>query len=64
MDGGKWRFWVGGLGDQKTAVSNFIGAKQFITTDDRLLSKIRDDKTIKAVNPLDALACLEKWYDD
>jgi predicted nucleic acid-binding protein len=46
------------------ACAKFANATQFITTDDRLLSKIRDDKTIKAVNPLDALAYLEKWYEE
>lgn len=46
------------------ACAKFANATQFITTDDRLLSKIRDDKTIRAVNPLDALAYLEKWYED
>ncbi len=46
------------------ACARFAKATLFITTDDRLLSKIRDDITIKAVNPLDALAYLEKWYED
>ncbi len=46
------------------ACARFAKATLFITTDDRLLNKIRDDITIKAVNPLDALAFLEKWYED
>ena len=46
------------------ASARYANATLFITTDDRLLSKIRIDKAIKAVNTLDALAYLEKWYED
>jgi len=46
------------------ACARFAKATLFITTEDRLLSKIRDDMTIKALNPLDALAFMEKWYED
>lgn len=46
------------------ASAKYANATLFITTDDRLLSKIRIDEAIKAVNPLDALAYMEKWYED
>ncbi len=46
------------------ACARFAKATLFITTDDRLLGKIRNDKTIKSLTPLDALAYLEKWYED
>lgn len=39
-------------------------ATLFVSTDDRLLSKLRSEQDIKAVTPLDALADLEKWHEN
>ncbi len=36
----------------------------FVSTDDRLLNKLRSAQGIKAVTPLDALAYLEKWHEN
>ena len=40
------------------------GAELFVTTDDRLLKCLRAADGIVAMLPQDALAFLEKWYED
>ncbi len=40
------------------------GAELFVTTDDRLLKRLRDADGIMAMLPQDALAFLEKWYEN
>jgi hypothetical protein len=40
------------------------GAVVFVTTDDRLLNKLRGRHEIRAMPPGVALAFLEKWYEN
>ena len=40
------------------------GAELFVSTDDRLIRKLRVQRDIKALLPGDALACLENWYEN
>jgi predicted nucleic acid-binding protein len=40
------------------------GAELFVTTDDRLLKRLRAADDIVAMLPQDALAFLEKWYEN
>jgi hypothetical protein len=40
------------------------GAELFVTTDDRLLKRLRAADGIVAMLPQDALAFLEKWYEN
>lgn len=40
------------------------GAELFVTTDDRLLKRLRPADSIVAMLPQDALAFLEKWYEN
>ncbi len=40
------------------------GAEAFVTTDDRLINKLRGRDDIRPVLPGDALAFLEKWYEN
>ena len=40
------------------------GAELFVSTDDRLIRKLRAQRDIKAVLPGDALAHLENWYEN
>ena len=39
-------------------------ADVFVTTDDRLINKLRGREAIRAMPPGDALAFLEKWYEN
>jgi hypothetical protein len=36
----------------------------FVTTDDRLLNKLRGRDDLRALLPGDALAFLEQWYEN
>lgn len=50
--------------DALHVASAIVGnAALFITTDDRLLKRVRHLKEIKALFPADALAILEDWYE-
>ena len=40
------------------------GAEVFVTTDDRLLKRLRAVDDIVAMLPQNALAFLEKWYEN
>lgn len=40
------------------------GAELFVTTDDRLLNRLRTVDGVVAMLPQDALAFLEKWYEN
>ncbi|KAA6183716.1 type II toxin-antitoxin system VapC family toxin [Thiohalocapsa marina] len=40
------------------------GAQLFVTTDDRLLNRLRKQNDIVALLPGDALALLENWYEN
>jgi len=40
------------------------GAELFVTTDDRLLKRLRVADGVVAMLPQDALAFLEKWYEN
>ena len=40
------------------------GAELFVTTDDRLLKRLRTADGVVAMLPQDALAFLEKWYEN
>lgn len=40
------------------------GAEVFVTTDDRLLKRLRAADGVVAMLPQDALAFLEKWYEN
>jgi len=40
------------------------GAEVFVTTDDRLINKLRGRDDIRLLLPGDALAFLEKWYEN
>ena len=51
--------------DALHAASAMAGkADLFVTTDDRLLSKLRQHTTLKALLPAEALAVLENWYEN
>ncbi len=39
-------------------------AELFVTTDDRLLNRLRATDVVVAMLPQDALAFLEKWYEN
>ncbi len=60
-------FLAGGIGEYDALhVASAIkaGAVVFVTTDDRLLNKLRGRHEIRAMPPGDALAFLEKWYEN
>ena len=40
------------------------GAELFVTTDDRLLNRLQSANDIVAMLPQNALAFLEKWYEN
>ena len=40
------------------------GVDVFVTTDDRLLKRLRATDGVVAMLPQDALAFLEKWYEN
>ncbi len=40
------------------------GADLFVSTDDRLIRRVQTQSEIRAMLPGDALAYLEKWYED
>ena len=40
------------------------GAELFVTTDDHLLKRLRTVDGVMAMLPQDALAFLEKWYEN
>lgn len=40
------------------------GAEVFVTTDDRLLKRVRAIDSVVAMLPQDALAFVEKWYEN
>ena len=40
------------------------GAELFVTTDDRLLKRLRTADGVVAMLPQEALAYLEKWYEN
>ncbi len=46
------------------ACAQFAGADLFVSTDDRLLRKLRDIAPMQALLPAMALAKLEGWYED
>ena len=50
--------------DALHVASAMVGkADLFITTDDRMLKRIRHLKNVKVFFPADALAFLENWYE-
>lgn len=54
-----------GVYDAFHAASALAGkADLFVTTDDRLLKRLRKIEQTFAVLPGEALACMEKWYED
>ena len=51
--------------DALHAASAMAGqADMFVTTDDRLLSKLRKHSTLLTLFPAEALAILENWYEN
>ena len=57
-------YGVGKYGALRVACSIAGEAELFVTTDDRMLKRLRAADGIVAMLPQDALAFLEKWYEN